>query len=73
MQMVKLSIEEYQKLVEKLGEKNTNILIDELDTYIASKGKRYQSHYATILSWARRKYQEHQKEKLQGKNKIAFS
>lgn len=58
LQKVKLTTEEYGKLVEKLGEKNTQILIDELDTYIASTGKRYSSHYATLLNWARRKIQE---------------
>jgi hypothetical protein len=52
---VKLSQEEYDKLIERMGEKNTLLLIAELDTYIASKGKKYASHYATILGWARRK------------------
>ena len=52
---VKLTLEEYKKLIERMGEKNTNILIMDLDNYIASKGKKYSSHYATILNWARRK------------------
>ena len=55
MENVKLKIEEYQKLTDLMGEKNTHILIFELDTYIASKGAKYRSHYATILNWARRK------------------
>lgn len=55
---VKLKPEEHQKLIESLGEKNTNILIEELSTGIASKGYKYKSHYATLLNWARRKYQE---------------
>lgn len=66
-QKVKLSVEEYQKLVEKFGEKNTLLLIAELDTGIASKGYKYKSHYATILNWARRKFQEHSDKKLKGK------
>ena len=57
-QKVKLTAEEFLKLVDRMGEQNTKILIDELDAYIASKGKRYSSHYATILTWARRKTQE---------------
>lgn len=61
---VKLSKEEYTKLSDLIGEDNLKILIFELDTYIASKGKRYKSHYATIQTWARRKSQE-----LQAKNK----
>lgn len=47
---VKLSDEEYAKL------EKSNLLpyIDKLSSYIASKGKRYKSHYATILTWARK-------------------
>lgn len=55
---VKLKKEEYEKLVERMGEANTLLLIAELDTYIASKGKKYSSHYATILGWARRRVME---------------
>jgi len=54
-QKVKLTSDEYEKLVEKLGTVTANELITELDSYIASKGARYKSHYATILAWARRK------------------
>ncbi len=32
--------------------------IDRLSEYIASRGDKYKSHYATILSWARRDEQE---------------
>lgn len=63
--------DEKEKLIEKLGEKNTNILIAELDTYIASKGKRYSSHYATMLNWAKRKFTEH-KEKTKKTNIIGL-
>jgi hypothetical protein len=58
---VKLTEEEYNKLIEKLGENNTKLMIEELSTGIASKGYKYKSHYATILSWSRRrvtKFQE---------------
>lgn len=65
---VKLTKEEYNKLIEKLGENNTNILIEELGGYLASSKKKYASHYATILNWARRRVEKHQ-EKLQGKNR----
>ena len=51
---VKLTQEEHAKLVEKLG-KHVDNLIEELDTYIGSSGKRYSSHYATLLNWSRRK------------------
>lgn len=57
---VKLTEEEYNKLVEKLGENNTKIMIEELSTGIASKGYKYKSHYATILSWSRMRVTKHQ-------------
>lgn len=67
---VKLTIEEYQKIVGLFGEKNANILIFELDTYVGSKGTRYKSHYATLLNWARRKSME---QKGSGKGKQIIS
>lgn len=67
---VKLTLEEYDKLVEKFGEPNSLIVIAELDTYIASKGKKYSSHYATIINWIRRKFKEHTEKPT--KNKVAF-
>lgn len=55
LEQVKLTDTEYQKLIDFLGEQNLNVLIFELDTYIASKNIKYKSHYATILNWAKRK------------------
>ena len=52
---VKLTEDEHKKLVEKFGENTTDDLIQELNNYIMSKGKKYKSHYHTILSWARRR------------------
>ena len=47
---VKLTDEEYHKL------EKANLLpyIEKLSSYIASKGKKYKNHYATILTWARK-------------------
>lgn len=60
---VKLSDEEKAKLIERFGgEKNVNILIEELGTYLASTGKRYASHYATLLNWGKRKISDKIKE-----------
>lgn len=67
---VKLTDEEHQKLIEQVGEKNTTIMIAELDAYIASKGKKYSSHYATILNWIRRRFTEHEQQKIISKNKV---
>lgn len=65
---VDLSKDEYQKLVDSIGEHNTLILIEELSSGIASKGYKYKSHYATILNWARRRVQNNN-EKLQIKKR----
>ena len=48
-QNVLLTDDEYAKL------EKSNLLsyIEKLSSYIASKGKKYKSHYATILTWAR--------------------
>jgi hypothetical protein len=57
---VLLKDNELDKLKVKFGEKNAFILIEELGGYLASTGKKYNSHYATLLNWGRRKIQNHQ-------------
>lgn len=55
---VKMTTEEFSKLVQAEGADRANALIEELSSYLASSGKRYKSHYATLLNWARRKDKE---------------
>jgi hypothetical protein len=52
LEFVKLTAEEHKKLTEKYGTHQRDILIERLNNYIGSKGKKYKSHYFTILSWA---------------------
>ena len=54
LEFVKLTKEEHRKLVEKFGEEGTEQRIAALNDYVGSKGKKYTSHYHTILSWERR-------------------
>lgn len=56
---VLLTDEEYHKLEE------SNLLpyIEKLSSYIASKGKKYKSHYATILTWNRTDKKDNDKSK----------
>lgn len=61
---VLLSEQELNKLKTRLGEKSSRY-IERLSNYIASSGKRYKSHYATILTWAEK---DKQSEKLGGGN-----
>lgn len=52
---VRLSTEEYEKLTTRYGRSAITSLIGELSTYMASSGKKYKDHYATLLNWAKRK------------------
>lgn len=70
---VLLSDEEYKKLSERFGEKNTKIMIKKLDSYIESKGKKYKSHYATILNWFDMEIEKHQQKLKDKKGTVAFS
>lgn len=47
-----LTAEEYQKLRKDIP--NVDSLIEQLSTYMESKGKRYNNHAATLRNWAAR-------------------
>lgn len=69
--LVKMTTEEYTKLIEAIGEPNTKLLIEELDDYLGTMTPRkaetkYASHYKALRNWARRKYENH-KEKVDSK------
>lgn len=49
-----LTDDEYQKIKDK----GLDGLIEELSSYISSKGVKYKSHYATIISWGNRRKNE---------------
>lgn len=48
---VLLTDEEYSLLLDEMTEKRLLNYIDRLDNYMASTGKKYISHYHTILTW----------------------
>ena len=50
---VLLTEEEYKKIEDN----NLQIYIEKLSAYLESTGKRYKSHYATILNWSRKEKQ----------------
>lgn len=50
----------------KLEEINALSQIENLSSYMASTGKRYKSHYATILNWDRRDKQKQEEDKYKG-------
>jgi hypothetical protein len=51
---VLLTTEEHTKLVERFSAKTTAQWIEKLDSYIGSKGRKYKSHYKTIINWSLR-------------------
>lgn len=51
---VLLTDHEHHELQARLGDKGVQEYIERLSAYLASSGKRYKSHYATILNWLRR-------------------
>ena len=58
---VLLTDEELEKLNNEFADLDQRI--ERLSEYIASKGTKYKSHYATIKSWARKETEQKPKEK----------
>ena len=55
---VTLTRDEYAKLCAEYGEDPTKAMIDILNNYKGSKGKKYKSDYLTIRGWVKDKYYE---------------
>lgn len=55
LQFVYLTEEEYTALCEKFGADATAAWIEELNDGIGQHGYKYESHYYTILNWARKR------------------
>jgi hypothetical protein len=50
-EFVSMTLEEYQKLIDKYGEANTKRFIEKLNVAKGSKGYKYKSDYLAILNW----------------------
>jgi len=66
-EFVLLTDDENKKLIEKFGEKKTSQAINNLNNYIGSSGKKYKSHYHTILAWDRKNNNSSKEHKQNGK------
>lgn len=53
---VMLTTDEYTKWI--MSGEDADALLEELSSYLASSGKKYKNHYATLLNWRRRKSKE---------------
>lgn len=54
LDFVKLTDEEYSKLLKAFGTVKVEKMLENLNNYIGSKGDKYKSHYFTLLNWAKR-------------------
>ena len=57
-----LTSKQTEDLVNKCGEAGANAWFKELSEYLLSTGKKYDSHYHTILAWMRRREEEQAKQ-----------
>ena len=76
LDFVLLTEEEHTKLVNQFWINTTNQLIDKLNNYLGSTGKRYKSHYFTILSRARKENTTHtnlEKERLLERHRVMIN
>jgi hypothetical protein len=54
LDFVMLSKNEHENLIIELGEPATKDMLSRLNNYLGSTGKKYKSHYFTILNWNRK-------------------
>lgn len=59
-EFVTLTPKEYDKLVHEYGEEGTKRMIEILNTYKGSSGKKYKSDYFTILKWVVDRWKQEQ-------------
>lgn len=64
---VTLTQDEYSKLVREYGEDDTKRLIEILENYKASSGKKYKSDYHAILNWVVKRLEEEKRSRPQNR------
>jgi len=60
-QFVTMTDEEYERLVEKYGQSDTEGIVESLNNYKGANGKQYKSDYHAVLKWAADAYFEKRK------------
>jgi hypothetical protein len=68
-EVVQLTTKQHQKLIEEYGQELTDLNIENLNNYIQSTGKKYKSHYHTILTWIKKDNNKISKNKFEKKYK----
>ena len=51
---IRMTETEYEKLLERFGQVLTDKYVEKVDLYMGSTGKKYKSHYMTVISWLNR-------------------
>ena len=51
---IRMTETEYGKLLERFGQVLTDKYVEKVDLYMGSTGKKYKSHYMTVISWLNR-------------------
>ena len=54
LEFVSLLESEHKKLLTQFGDERLKVMIENLNNYLGSTGKKYKSHYHTLLSWERK-------------------
>lgn len=62
---VKLTDSEKNKLIEKFGKEEASFWLEKVDEYVEQSGKKYNSHYLTILNFQKRSPEEYKNNKNQ--------
>lgn len=62
-EIIKMTKEEYNKLIEKYGKKTTDAYIEKIDLYCIGIGKTYKNYYAVVIQWVNRDIEKNPKTK----------
>ena len=54
LEFVLLLKSEHEKLLNQFGNDRLSVMIENLNNYLGSTGKKYKSHYHTLLAWERK-------------------
>lgn len=65
-EFVKMTQEEYEKLISKYGDQKAKRMIEVLDNYKGANGKTYKSDYRAILNWVAERVESEFKTKKAG-------
>ena len=72
-EFVSMTNDEYQKLINQYGLEDTNKMIEILNNYKGSSGKKYKSDYLAILSWVTERLSQKPKQQHQQSTNKAFN